>query len=163
MVPLPKEKKVKKKRMSCPSKDTATASKKPRARNFSSTEDVILCRPYENSKTNPITENWSKSFTVLALVKGMFNAIYDSEGREEEEGKGQRSAHALLNRFRRMIQKEMNIFNRHYRYILMSLSSGAVESEYIVKAAERFLEDESRPFLCKHCVEVLHQLPKFIP
>jgi hypothetical protein len=81
----------------------------------------------------------------------------------EKGVKEQRSADALLNRFQRMIQKEMNIFNKHYRYILLSLPSGTVESEYIDKAAERFLEDEGRPFLYKDCVEVLHQLPKFDP
>jgi hypothetical protein len=62
-----------------------------------------------------------------------------------------------------MIQKEMNMFNKHYRYILLSLPSGTVELEYIDKAAERFLEDEGRPFFYKDCVEVLHQLPKFDP
>jgi hypothetical protein len=98
MAPPPKKKKFQKKRKSSPSKDTATASKKPRARNFSSAEDVILCRAYVNVTTNPITGVGQKASQFWQSIKEKFDAIFDSEGIEEEGGKEQRSADALLNR-----------------------------------------------------------------
>jgi hypothetical protein len=72
-------------------------------------------------------------------IKEKCDAIFDSEGLKKEGGEEQRSADALLNRFQRMIEKEMNIFSNPYRYILLSL--GTVDSEYIDKAAERYLAD----------------------
>jgi hypothetical protein len=152
-----KEKEIPKEEEDLPFQDTAAASKNQRARNFSSAEDVILCSDSINVTTNPIPGVGQKASEFRQSIMEKFDALYDSEGIDEEGGKEQRSTDAILSRFQRMIKKHRQ---QAVSIHLVELPSGTLESEYIDKAAEGFLDVEGRTFLYKDCVEIVHLLPK---
>jgi hypothetical protein len=57
----------------------------------------------------------------------------------------------------------MNVYNRYYKQVKECPPSGTTEEEWYKIAADNYRDAEGRAFVFIHCVEVLHQLPKFNP
>jgi hypothetical protein len=57
----------------------------------------------------------------------------------------------------------MNVYNRYYKQVKECPSSGTTEEEWYKIAADNYRDAEGHAFVFIHCVEVLHQLPKFNP
>ena len=124
----------------------------------------MLCRAYVNATTNPIVGSDQKLKDFWADVKAKFEALYASEGIVEEEGtKEERSWEALQTRFTKKIQPEMFLWNPFYKRIADCPPSGVPKEEWPNKASEAFWEEKGCPFKFPHCVDILHQLPKFNP
>jgi hypothetical protein len=59
----------------------------------------------------------------------------------------------------------MNVYNRYYKQVKERPPSGGVNTEEEIQkvAADNYRDAEGHAFAFFHCVEVLHQLPKFNP
>jgi hypothetical protein len=57
----------------------------------------------------------------------------------------------------------MNVYNRYYKQVKECPPSGTTEEEWYKIAADNYRDAEGHAFAFIHCVEVLHQLPKFNP
>jgi hypothetical protein len=143
--------------------DTATKAKKVKQKNFTTHEDVLLCKAYVNISTNPVAGTGKKAKDFWKGIKEKFDELCKAEPPPETEGTPERDQEALMNRFKRHIQKKMNVFNRYFKQVKQEAPSGTPYEEHIELAMERYLEEEGRPFPFKECVAILHQMPKFDP
>ena len=153
----------KKKAKQMSNKDDSPSDKKQKLRNFSKTEDVLLCKAFVNVSTNPVSGTGQKAKHFWGSIKDVFDALYISENVQETDGKVYRDQDALMNRFKRHIQKKVNVFNKYFKIVKQEGPSGTPYTEYIRLAMEKYLEEEGRPFLFEDCVPILHQMPKFDP
>lgn len=122
-----------------------------------------MCKAYVSASTNPLTGTGQKASEFWRQIKEKFDELYVSEGVQEEGGREMRDQEALGNRFKRHIQRKVNIFNKYYKQVKQEGPSGTPESEKIALACERHLNEEGRPFLFKECVPILSVMPKFDP
>jgi len=143
--------------------DAATKAKKVKQKNFTTHEDVLLCKAYVNISTNPVAGTGKKAKDFWKSIKETFDALMKAEPPEDNEGIVERDQEALMNRFKRHIQKKMNVFNKYFKQVKQEGPSGTPYDEYIDLAMEKYLEEEGRPFPFKECVPILHQMPKFDP
>jgi hypothetical protein len=64
--------------------------------------------------------------------------------------------------FQCQIQRKMNVYNKYYKQVKECPPSGVNTKEEIQKVAEfNYRYAEGRAFAFSHCVEVLHQLPRW--
>jgi hypothetical protein len=159
----------KKKRKLPMAKGKTTKKKGPKAGgkkvpNFYPEEDLFLCRAFVNVSENPIKGNNQKTDTFWTSIHEHFAKLYDEETEDKVEGcGGDRTAHSLMNRFQRQIQKNVNTWNGHYKQIKSTPQSGVNEEGYIEQANELFNEIEGKQFKFDKCIPILHQMPKFNP
>jgi hypothetical protein len=141
----------------------ATKAKKVKQKNFTTHEDVLLSKAYVNISTNPVAGTGKKSKDFWKSIKEAFDALMKAEPPEENEATTERDQEALMNRFKRHIQKKTNVFNKYFKQVKQEGPSGTPYDEFIDLAMEKYLEGEGRPFPFKECVPILHQMPKFDP
>lgn len=137
-----------------------TSDSKKRPKNFTEEEDVLICRAFVNISENPIIGNDQKSADFWSAVQKKYRELVVEE---LEEGFHIRDADAIRNRFGRHIQKDVYVFNGHYKTCKENKQSGYVEDNYFHDALELYLEMEGKPFRFAKCVDILHQMPKFNP
>lgn len=104
----PPNKSAKRKKSSPSSQGSA---KKPKGRNFTPQEDVLISRAFVNCSTNPISGVGQKADDFWMQVKEKYEELYLTENIQEEDGKVERTHHAIMNRFQRFIQRGVNSFN----------------------------------------------------
>ena len=138
----------------------SSESKSKRPKNFTEDEDAFICRAFVNVSENPILGNDQKSTTFWSAVQRKYSELAEEEFGEDFVA---RDADAILNRFRRHIQKDMFTFNTHYKTCKSNKQSGKVDEDYIKDALDLYLEFEGKAFRFPKCVEILHQMPKFNP
>ncbi|KAG7345300.1 hypothetical protein IV203_032831 [Nitzschia inconspicua] len=90
-----------------------------RPKNFTPIEDVMLCRAYVNATLNPITGTDQKMEVFWRGIKGKFDELY-AEADEVQEGVA-RAPEALMNRYMRKIQPEMNLWIPFYKRVAEGL------------------------------------------
>jgi hypothetical protein len=121
-----------------------------------------LCRAYVNATNNPLLGTDQKLKDFWTSIKSKFDDLCSLEG-TSEDGVEDRSWEALHTRFQRKIQPEMFLWNPFYKRICDCPPSGVPKEKWPEIASESFLEEKNRPFKFPHCVDILHQLPKFDP
>jgi hypothetical protein len=107
-----------------------------------------------------MTKNASGAF--WRKVKESFDEKLEEED-DKEDDLPARDATAIENRFKRHIQKDLFYYNKYYKQIKEKKPSGKTEEDIIQDAVDHYLEMEGKPFKFQHCVETLHQMPKFNP
>jgi hypothetical protein len=149
-----------------PSKRSKTGSlslgRPSKAANFVAVEDVVLCKAYVNVTLNPVdgVGQKSKAFWDHIHRKHCLFLREDNLSKALPEG----DSESLKNRFQRQIQRKMNVYNKYYKQVKECPPSGVNTEEEIQKvAADNYRDAEGHAFAFSHCVEVLHQLPKFNP
>jgi hypothetical protein len=133
-----------------------------KAANFVAVEDVALCKAYVNVTLSPIDGVGQKSSTFWDHMHRMYCLFLKQNN--PSEALLDRDSESLKNRFQRKIQKKMNVYNKYYKQVKECPPSGVNTEEEIQKvAADNYRDAEGHAFPFPHCVEVLHQLPKFNP
>jgi hypothetical protein len=96
--------------------DTASIAKlkKTRAKNFSTAEDVLLCKSYVNVSTDGTVGNNQKLSVFWQKVKVKFDEQLESVGVEIVI---ERDVKSLTNRFSRHIGPTITLFNRYLRRV----------------------------------------------
>jgi hypothetical protein len=87
---------------------------KKKAKNFSSNEDVALCKAFVKVSSDPREGVGQKAVVFWNKVK----IAFDIHIVEDEAGNKGRDSEALMNRFKRHIQKQTNSFNAIYRRVI---------------------------------------------
>lgn len=136
------------------------ASKRPP--NFSNDEDLFICKAFVNVSTDPTVGTGQKGKDFWDKVQAKFREIQTEEAEVEVVG-NTRTPHAIMNRWQRHIMPSMNKYNKYYKQHKDLNHSGWKEEDYIKAAAETYLEIMGQPFKWSHCVEVLHEMPRFHP
>ncbi|KAG7366474.1 MULE transposase domain containing protein [Nitzschia inconspicua] len=103
-----------------PGHNRQTMSTRPM--NFTPIEDVMLCRAYVNATLNPITGTDQKMEVFWRGIKAKFDELY-AEADEVQEGVA-RAPEALMNRYMRKIQPEMNLWIPFYKRVADCPPSG---------------------------------------
>jgi hypothetical protein len=131
---------------------------------FSNVEDQMLCRAFVNTSSYPIDGTEQKGKAFWATVKSKFDHLFFcSEEAFEDSPREERSEEALQTRFLKKIQPEMNHYNPFYKRIAECPPSGTPNEDWPRLAAIEFLNAQNKKFKFLHCVEILHQIPKFNP
>jgi hypothetical protein len=149
-----------------PSKRSKTGSssigRHSKAANFVAVEDVALCKAYVNVTLNPINGVGQKSKEFWDHIYRKYSLLLKEDN--PSEALPERDSESLRNRFQRQIQRKMNVYNKYYKQVKECPPSGVNTDEEIQKvAAYNYSDAEGYAFAFSHCVEVLHQLPKFNP
>jgi hypothetical protein len=149
-----------------PSKRSKTGSssgggRPSKAANFVAVDDAALCKAYVNVTLNPIDGVEQKASAFWNHIHRKYCLLLKQDN--PSKALPDRDSESLKNRFQCQIQKKMNVYNRYYKQVKECPPSGTTEEEWYKIAADNYRDAEghSSPFL--HCVEVLHQLPKFNP
>jgi hypothetical protein len=143
---------------------SSNASKKKKPRNFSNVEDQMLCRAFVNTSSNPIVGANQKGKVFWATVKSKFDHLFFcSEEDDKDSPREERREEALQTRFLKKIQPEMNHYNPFYKRIAECTPTGTPNEDWPRLAAIEFLNAQGKEFKFLHCVEILHQMPKFNP
>jgi hypothetical protein len=66
--------------------EAATKAKKVKQKNFTTHEDVLLCKAYVNISTNPVAGTGKKSKDFWKSIKDAFDALMKAEPPEDNEG-----------------------------------------------------------------------------
>ena len=130
--------------------------------NFSTVEDVYLCKAYVS-----VTEN-SRVGADQAADKfwgDIYKTWFKLMSEDSMYGKDftPRNPEALKNRFQRAISKGVQYFNGYYKRSKEKERTGWTNENYIKEAMDKFQHDEGKPFLFSECVPILHAIPKFSP
>lgn len=164
-VPAKKKKAItttKKKTTKKAKQEAAGIGPNKRPPNFTSEEDLFLCKAYVNVSTDPTVGTGQKGATFWDRVQEKFTSIVE----EESEVKvlcATRDSQSLMNRWQRHIMRHVNKFNKYYKQHKTPPKSGWNEEQYIKAASDRYLEMEGKQFKWSHCMETLHQMPRFNP
>ena len=75
----------------------SSSRKAPRPKNFIDIEDQVLCRAYVNQSTNPAVGTDQKLEVFYGGIKTKFEELLDLEDLQEQQGRVERSAEALMN------------------------------------------------------------------
>ena len=137
-------------------------AKAARPKNFDvAKEDLYLCQAYVNVSTDPTIGNNQKGDVFWNKVASKFAELRKADS--DFDGWPERDGSAVMNRFKRQIQKNTLLYNSYYARVKAKNKSGTNEVDYIQQAASDFLEAKGRPFPWTHCIEVLHKIPKLDP
>jgi hypothetical protein len=110
---------------------------------------------------NPIDGVEQKASSFWDHIHRKFSLLLKPDN--PSEALPDRDSESLKNRFQRQIQKKMNVYNRYYKQVKECPPSGTTEEEWYKIAADNYRDAEGHSFAFLHCVEILHQLPKFNP
>ena len=130
--------------------------------NFTSEEDVFLCRAFVNVSTNSAVGADQKGVEFWRKVRDVFTELY-KENSEVQVDEAPRPANSLENRWARHISCNVSTFNRYYKAIADNPPSGFTAQDYIKKARDDFAANEGKPFNFIECIPILHKMPKFDP
>ena len=131
-----------------------------RQNNFSKEEDLFICRAFVNISQDPIKGNDRKATTFWTAVQDKFNELYKEESEDYDETLD-RTADALMHRFKRTIHKEMQDFNKAYKAVSDENKSGYTPQDIVDAALEQYKEEHGKAFRFQHCVETLRKMPKY--
>ena len=130
--------------------------------NFSSVEDVRLCKAHVS-----VTENARVGADQAAdkfwgdIHKTWFKLM--SEDSMHGKDFTPRNPEALKNRFQRAISKGVQYFNGYCKRSKENERTGWTNENCIKEAVDKCQHDEGRPFMFSECVPILHAIPKFSP
>jgi hypothetical protein len=145
--------------MSEPTPSNKQEKVKLRSSNFQVDEDVDLCRAFVNVSQDPNFGNDRKADDFWKIVLERYNTLR----KQEVDVVVERDYKSIKNRFQRHIGKGVQEWNPYFRRIKLDMPSGTPESEYMQIASERFRNTLGKSFNFEHCVEILHDMPKFNP
>ena len=148
-----------------PPPESTSKNKKPKPPNFTSLEDVLLCKAFVNVSTNPVTGVGQKSADFWDCVKEKFDELFKEED-VPADGVAvvvNRDSSSLMNRFKRFIQLKMNVFNKYFKRMKEEGPSGTPYTEYVSLALKAYAKFEKKPFPYEDCIPILNQMPKFFP
>lgn len=129
-------------------------------RNFTTDEDIFLSMAFVNASTSPVLGNDQKADDFWRHVKENFQTLCSSKGLSHSST---RDASSLRNRFKRHIQREVNIWNGYFKRIKAKNQSGKTEADLVDDATKEYLLSEGKNFRFAGCIPALHQMPKFNP
>jgi hypothetical protein len=124
-------------------------------------EDYYLCQAYVNVSTDARIGNAQKGGAFWQKVALQFSKLRSEDANFVDWP--ERDSNAVMNRFRRHIQCNTQLYNSYYARVKEKNKSGTNEADYIADAANLFLQEKGKPFLWSHCIEVLHKIPKLNP
>jgi hypothetical protein len=137
----------------------AAATATYKAPNYTTEEDLIICKAFVNVSTDPTAGTNQKADDFWSKVAVKFTDLQATESEVEVVGHT-RDADSIMNRFQRQIQKAVNKFNKYYKEHKEINPSGWNEEKFIQAATDSYLEHEGRPFKWQHCIETLHQMKR---
>jgi hypothetical protein len=111
--------------------------------------------------TDPTTGNCQEGDVFWGKVASKFSELRKAD--RDFDDWPERDGNAVMNRFKRQIQKNTQLYNSFYARVKEKNKSGTNEADYIKEAASLYLEERGKPFLWSHCIEVLHKIPKLNP
>ena len=133
-----------------------------RAPNFTTVEDLVLCKSYAAVSEDPTVGTdqtaetfWGKVFESFVLLSAY----------ERENGTFYKhSPKSLKDRFTRTIQPSMNTFNRYFKNVKNRKISGVGSDDELYDiAAQEYEEGEEKSFPFCECAKILHEMPCFDP
>ena len=151
---------AKKKKEKKATKKASPSLSASRPRNFSPEEDIMLCKAYIAISTDSSVGNDQKADDFWKKVHQAFQLLCTENS--DFEGPP-RAWNSLQNRFQRHIQKEVQLYNCHYKKCKEENPSGSSEEDIITKAKTDYSDMEGKSFKFLHTVSILQKLPKFNP
>jgi hypothetical protein len=136
-----------------------------RTKNFSPEEDILISRAFIAATENECEGANKKGDAFYERVLEKFLAIYKQETPEDKQDEVvlNRNAAAIQNRWSRHINKDVQLFNGHYKRVKESKPSGYSSEDIITLALEEYRVQEGSKFRFIDCIPVLHAVPKFNP
>lgn len=141
-----------------------------KAPNFTTEEDVFLCRAFVNISQDGARGTDRKAEHFWEQVREAFVQLYEEEAEVKGDGQGAaRDYNSLRNRFQKHIQKDMNEFNFFYAKAVADDPSGVTD---FIELGVKYYEDYyyspekdccTKKFRFHECIAILHQMPKFNP
>lgn len=131
----------------------------PRPKNFTSDEDVFLCRAFVSTTLDPINGSDQKADVFWTRVREVFLSLMEKEA--EVQLLEERSFTSLENRYKRQIQPDALKWTAIYKNT--DKESGRTDKEHFELVCEKYREKYGRPFRFLGCMEPLMELPKFDP
>jgi hypothetical protein len=155
----------KKRKKTDASLDSAEKAKKKREPNYTEMEDQALCQAYVNVSTDPIHGTHQKGSTFWNAIKEKYELTLPEVMKEHEVEleMPEQNADSLEQRYNKTIKKTMNKWAGYYKKAKTPLKSGWTEEMYREHACELYNVGEGSAFKLAHCVDILFQLPKFMP
>jgi hypothetical protein len=143
---------------------TAAATTKTRT-NWTKQEDVFLCIAFVNVSEDPVVGTGQKSKEFWSRVNKMFKELVKKRSSELEEWvrNTNREETSMQNRFKKLIAKNVLLFNPYYSKVKKAKPSGMQEDDIRAEAAEQYLDFYNEQFKFMHCLDELWKLPKFDP
>jgi hypothetical protein len=146
---------------------TATAATTKTRTNWTKQEDVFLCIAFVNVSEDPVLVGTpgQKSKEFWSRVHKMFKELVKKRSSELEEWvrNTNREETSMQNRFKKLIAKNVLLFNPYYSKVKKAKPSGMQEDDIRAEAAEQYLDFYNEQFKFMHCLDELWKLPKFDP
>jgi hypothetical protein len=133
-----------------------------RAPNFTTVEDLVLCKSYAAVSEDPTvgTDQTAETFWGKVFESFVLLSAYEAENGTFYK----RSPKSLKDRFARTIQPSMNIFNRYFKNVKNRKISGVGSDDELYDiAAKEYEEGEEKSFPFCECAKILHEMPRFDP
>jgi hypothetical protein len=142
-------------------KPKASLSKK-RAK-FLEIEDINLCKAWLNTSQSPITGTNQSGPNFWSKIKDAYDAYMNKIPLDADEDPFmERTQQSLLDRFQRVIKKDVNYFNGFFIQRKKLNESGKNDQDRIIDAMEDYkLKTDGKSFKFQHCLEVLWLSPQF--
>ena len=129
----------------------------------------MLSKAFCSVTEDPLVGTDQKGSVFWKKVQLKFAVLYQEYVLDAEEAGSDcivvtaRDQGSLMNRFKKQIQYEVNLFNGYYLTVTKEKPSGWSKEMMFAEAAQRFNEAQGKAFKCMHCVDILHTIPKFDP
>jgi hypothetical protein len=133
-----------------------------RAPNFTTVEDLVLCKSYAAVSEDPTvgTDQTAETFWGKVFESFVLLSAYETENGTFYK----RSPKSLKDRFARTIQPSMNTFNRYFKNVKNRKISGVgSDGELYNIVAKEYEEGEEKSFPFCECAKTLHEMPRFDP
>ena len=133
-----------------------------RAPNFTTVEDLVLCKSYAAVSEDPTvgTDQTAETFWGELFESFVLLSAYETENGTFYK----RSPKSLKDRFARTIQPSMNTFNRYFKNVKNRKISGVGSDDELYDiAAKEYEEGEEKSFPFCECAKILHEMPRFDP
>jgi hypothetical protein len=144
---------------------TATAATTKTRTNWTKQEDVFLCIAFVNVSEDPVVGTGQKSKEFWSRVHKMFKELVKKRSSELEEWvrNTSREENSIQNRFKKLIAKNVLLFNPFYSQVKKAKPSGMQEDDIRAEAADQYLDFYNEQFKFMHCLDELWKIPKFDP
>ena len=132
-----------------------------RAPNFTTVEDLVLCKSYAAVSEDPTvgTDQTAETFWGKVFESFVLLSAYETENGTFYK----RSPKSLKDRFARTIQPSMNTFNRYFKNVKNRKISGVGSDDELYDiAAKEYEEGEEKSFPFCECAKTLHAMPRSI-
>ena len=137
------------------------SGRKKSAINYSDEEDFLIAVAFVNITLDPIKGVGQKSDSFWTRIQEKFCLLQQKE--LDANDIIICPPNSIEQRWKKTIQKNVQLWNKHYRQLKSVPRSGWNEEMYTKEASKLFKSETGKQFRLEKCVPILQKLPKFDP